>query len=145
MKIALDNGGSYLEPDEGPRDSRFHKRIIATSRMHNTIAGHYCDLECGHRVITFGDLRHAAGVVLCTQCRDNEVRCHCGRPLHYSDPQIQAQVEALIRAHGEYVKVTVPESGRCWLVQRHYIGLHGLIAEELPYLGFEEIEDVRQG
>jgi hypothetical protein len=69
MKIPL-GGGSYLEPDEGPRNSRFHKRILKTTPIPQTRVGNYLDLECGHRVMTFGDLTHAGGVVLCTDCRD---------------------------------------------------------------------------
>jgi hypothetical protein len=63
--------------------------------------------------------------------------CHCGRPLHYTDPVIERMVRALIRDLGDYMNVTV--EGRTWLVQRHYIALHGIKAVELPFLGFEEI------
>jgi hypothetical protein len=70
MKIALDNGGSYLEPDEGPRNSRFHMKIVRVERIANTQSGHNLTLECGHGVQAFGNLRHAGGVVLCTKCRD---------------------------------------------------------------------------
>jgi hypothetical protein len=70
-KIDLGDG-SYLEPDEGPRDTRFHKRIMRTRPIIGSRAGHWCDLECGHRIMSFGNLAHAAGVVLCTQCRDLE-------------------------------------------------------------------------
>jgi hypothetical protein len=66
-----------------------------------------------------------------------ETLCHCGRPLHYSNPTIQQFVEALIAQKGEYQPVTV--SGRTWLVQRHYIALHGLKGGELPSLGFKEV------
>ena len=70
MKIALDSGGSYLEPDEGPRNTRYHKRIVRVEKIPNTRAGHNVTLECGHGVQAFGDLKHAEGVVLCTKCRD---------------------------------------------------------------------------
>lgn len=72
MKIALDSGGGYLEPDEGPRDTPFHKRIVRKEPIPNTRAGHNVTLECGHGVQTFGDLALAEGVVLCTKCRDLE-------------------------------------------------------------------------
>lgn len=62
--------------------------------------------------------------------------CPCGRPLHYSDPKIQAAVESLIKALGPTIPVTV--GGRTWKVPRHYIALHGIKAVELPFLGFEE-------
>lgn len=69
-KIALDNGGSYLEPDEGPRNTRYHMRIVRIERIPNTRTGNNVTLECGHGVQTFGDLGHADGVVLCAKCRD---------------------------------------------------------------------------
>ena len=64
------------------------------------------------------------------------VNCHCGQPLHYQDARIQASVELLVRLLGEYMPVRA--GGRTWLVQRHYIALHGIKAAELPFLGFEE-------
>ena len=73
MKIPV-GGGAYLEPDEGPRDTRFHMRIIGTTPIPNTRAGYYLDLACGHRVMTFGRLEHAGGVVLCADCRDRANR-----------------------------------------------------------------------
>lgn len=63
--------------------------------------------------------------------------CHCGQPLHYSSAPLRAFVDRLVASHGEHIKVTV--KGRTWLVQRHYIALHGLKAAELPQLGFEEV------
>lgn len=71
MKIDL-GGGHYLEPDQGPRNTRHHKRIVSVSPIPNTRAGNVCMLECGHVVQTFGDLGRAKGVVLCNQCRDAE-------------------------------------------------------------------------
>jgi hypothetical protein len=71
MKIDLGHG-AYLEPEEGPRDTPFHKRIVATERIPNTKVGHMLTLECGHRSMAFGNLEHAAGVVLCMQCRDSQ-------------------------------------------------------------------------
>jgi hypothetical protein len=71
MKIDLGHG-AYLEPDEGPRNTPFHKRIVRVERIPNTRVGNNVILECGHRVQTFGDLTHAAGLVLCTECRDSE-------------------------------------------------------------------------
>ena len=72
----------------------------------------------------------------------NPEMCHCGRPLHYTDPVIERMVRALIRQLGEYIKVTV--NGRTWLVQRHYIALHGIKESELPELGFQEITNLSQ-
>ena len=70
MKIALDNGGSYLEPDEEPRNSRYHMRIVRVEKIANTRTGHNLTLSCGHGVQAFGDLKHADGRILCTKCRD---------------------------------------------------------------------------
>ena len=72
MKIPVGHG-SYLEPDEGPRNTKFHKRIVKTERIPQTRTGNWTTLECGHRHMTFGDLSHADGVILCTSCRDREV------------------------------------------------------------------------
>lgn len=69
MKIDLGRG-AYMEPDEGPRDSPFHMRILETTRIPHTKTGQRALLECGHVVMTFGDLAKANGVALCTECRD---------------------------------------------------------------------------
>ena len=63
--------------------------------------------------------------------------CHCGQPLHYSDPKIQAQVEEIIAMTGEFIEVKL--SGKTWRVQRHYIALHGLKGSEVASLGFEQV------
>jgi len=72
MKIPLGDG-SYLEPDEEPRDTPWHKRIVATKPIENTRTGNWCELECGHTVQTFGDLAHANGRILCMVCRGGAV------------------------------------------------------------------------
>jgi len=69
MKIEL-GGGAYLEPDEGPRDTWFHKRIVQSEKIPNTKSGRTAILECGHRIMMFGNIERAGGVALCTQCRD---------------------------------------------------------------------------
>lgn len=69
MKIDL-GGGAFLEPDEPPRASRFHKRILRVTPIPNTRTGSYVDLECGHRTMAFGNLDMAAGRALCEQCRN---------------------------------------------------------------------------
>jgi hypothetical protein len=67
-----------------------------------------------------------------------EELCHCGRPLHYTDPLVADFTRDLVKRQGPTVKVSV--GGRIWEVQRHYIALHGLAAAELPELGFPEVE-----
>lgn len=69
MKTDL-GGGAYLEPDEEPRNTTYHKRIIRVTRIPNTKVGHRAVLECGHEVMMFGNLTYADGVALCTRCRD---------------------------------------------------------------------------
>jgi hypothetical protein len=67
-----------------------------------------------------------------------EEMCHCGRPLHYTDPLVADFTRDLIKNLGPTVKVSV--GGRIWEVQRHYLALHGLAAADLPELGFPEVE-----
>jgi hypothetical protein len=67
-KIDLGHG-AYLEPDEEPRTSPFHKRIVKTRPIAGTRSGNWLALECGHIVQSFGRLEHAHGVVLCAWCR----------------------------------------------------------------------------
>ncbi len=66
--------------------------------------------------------------------------CHCGRPLHYTNEKIARVATDLVERLGEFMPVTV--DGRTWLVQRHYIALHGITAATLPLLGFKEITDM---
>ena len=61
-------------------------------------------------------------------------RCHCGKPLHYTDPVTRRIVEKLIAECGENVRVVTAEGA--WLVPRHYIALHGLKAKDVWRLGF---------
>lgn len=60
------------------------------------------------------------------------MNCPCGAPLHYTNPESQAKVEALIAQHGETVQVAMHTG--TWRVPRHYIALHGLRASALPTL-----------
>ena len=76
MKIDLGHG-AYLEPDEEPRNTKHHRRIVRVERIWETRVGHWCDLDCGHRVMTFGSLAQAGGVLCCTQYRDAEEKT-CG-------------------------------------------------------------------
>lgn len=64
--------------------------------------------------------------------------CHCGKPLHYSDPQVQVMMERLITELGPIIVVTLGSDS--WEVPRHYIALHGLRAEDLPNLGFRKVK-----
>jgi hypothetical protein len=66
-----------------------------------------------------------------------KMNCHCGRPLHYIDPKIQEMVQRYVNELGEFMPVTVGH--RTWMVQRHFVALHGLKAKDLPFLGFQEV------
>lgn len=48
-----------------------------------------------------------------------------------------AMIEKLCAELGD--NVTIQVGTRKWLVQRHYIALHGIEAQRMPYLGFPEI------
>jgi hypothetical protein len=71
---------------------------------------------------------------------DDMEMCACGKPLHYLDRSKRVIVEEMIGRLGKETPVSV--EGRTWMVPRHFIALHGLIAEELPELakkyGFKE-------
>jgi hypothetical protein len=65
--------------------------------------------------------------------------CHCGEPLHYVDPQAEASVRRMIDLAGsDFVTVATPAGE--FRVQRHYVALHGLRADDLPMLGFERVK-----
>src|SRR4051794_6113573 len=68
-------------------------------------------------------------------------QCACGEFLHYTDPAIERYVTQQVEQLGEYTPVVVPGLG-VWMVQRHYIALHGLKAADLPTLGFRQVESV---
>lgn len=66
--------------------------------------------------------------------------CHCGRPLHYTDRDLQSLVQGYVDALGENI-VCIASDGRRWLVPRHYIALHGVAEQDLSKLGFEAVRD----
>jgi len=70
-----------------------------------------------------------------------EELCHCGKPLHYSNPRTQLAVQSMIDSLGPYVRIRVMD--RAWMVQRHYLALHGINAAELPSLGFQEVPQTK--
>lgn len=78
-------------------------------------------------------------VIDSTPAKLTEEFCACGLYLHYSAPAIRLAVEEIIKLRGTHLRVTTP--GGTFLVQRHYIALHGLRAEELPTLGFERVSE----
>jgi hypothetical protein len=68
--------------------------------------------------------------------------CACGQPLHYSDPAIERRVSRLVEQLGEYIPVEV--AGVKYKVQRHYIALHGLKAQDMPTLVAQGIVEIMQ-
>lgn len=73
--------------------------------------------------------------------RTKKVYCACGLPLHYRDKAIEAKITKMSEELGEYMPVTVGEDR--YMVQRHYIALHGIKAPNLPMLLEKRI--VRRG
>ncbi len=63
--------------------------------------------------------------------------CACGEKLHYTDPEKQKRVQALVDQLGEFIKVE--HNYKTYLVQRHYIALHGIKAVDLSELGFIQV------
>lgn len=58
--------------------------------------------------------------------------CPCGKPLHYKDEKSKKMVQSIIDKFGEDIKVVV--LNKEYLVNRHYIALHGIKASELEKL-----------
>lgn len=58
--------------------------------------------------------------------------CACGKPLHYSDAGAEFIVRQLVAELGPTQPVTTPRG--TWRVPRHYVALHGLSSDALPYL-----------
>ena len=67
--------------------------------------------------------------------------CHCGRPLHYSDKQVEAYIRCLVKEKGRYVAITLTDTMKTYKVDRHYIELHGVAGKDLESLGFEEMKN----
>jgi hypothetical protein len=71
MRIVIGSNDDYLEPDDEPRNTRFHMRIVGIEPILDS-NGRQVLLECGHGVAVYGAMEALAGVVLCTKCRDLE-------------------------------------------------------------------------
>jgi len=61
--------------------------------------------------------------------------------LHYNSPEVRELVERMIALTGSADLVCHLADGRAFVVPKHYIALHGVRAEELPYLGFVEVTE----
>jgi hypothetical protein len=71
---------------------------------------------------------------------ENEERCHCGRLLHYNSPMVERLMRKLVDEYGRYATMVHADSGRTFLVDKHFIALHGITGAELLTGGFREIE-----
>lgn len=66
--------------------------------------------------------------------------CHCGKPLHYIDKDVERIMRKLVKQLGRYINVVSHIDNKAYKVDRHYIALHGLKGDDLHTSGFEEIE-----
>ena len=65
--------------------------------------------------------------------------CACGQALHYLDKNMQNKVQELVDELGEFIPVSV--GSRTFMVQRHYIALHGIKGVDLTNMGWKEIKN----
>jgi hypothetical protein len=75
------------------------------------------------------------GSIVSTQAK----QCHCGKPLHYTNKALEAQLIQLSADLGEYMNLTII-GGKTYRVQRHYVALHGIKGKDISTLGFEEVK-----
>jgi hypothetical protein len=73
---------------------------------------------------------------------EQEEKCACGKPLHYTDPTVRKVMDQLVKNLGPTIRVTIVDpktkEPKTYLVQRHFIALHGLNGWEVAGLGFPE-------
>ncbi len=66
-------------------------------------------------------------------------QCYCGEPLHYASESSRKRVQEIIDESGRWQKVTIIGVGS-FVVDRHYIALHGIKGGELVALGFDRVD-----
>jgi hypothetical protein len=66
--------------------------------------------------------------------------CHCGEPLHYTDKELERQLTELSAQLGDYARIINKDDRKTYLVQRHYIALHGIKGKDIASLGFKEAD-----
>lgn len=69
---------------------------------------------------------------MATATQTEVTECACGKPLHYTDENARDYATRMTKMLGEYVQVTVGD--KRYMVQRHYLALHGLKAVECEEL-----------
>ena len=63
--------------------------------------------------------------------------CACGEPLHYINKDVEGIIKHYAEEFGEMVEITA--SSGTFLVQRHYIALHGVEAKDLDRLAIDGV------
>lgn len=63
-----------IEPDLPPRDTPWHRRIVAIKPIEGTRSGNWLRLECDHIVQSFGNIKYLDGRAFCMKCRDASVQ-----------------------------------------------------------------------
>ncbi len=64
-------------------------------------------------------------------------KCACGKPLHYRNSELKRIIEELSSRLGQEVEVCIGD--RRFMVQRHYIALHGLNGPDVESLADQGI------
>ena len=64
--------------------------------------------------------------------------CQCGHPLHYQNTEIEKIVTELCDIKGDYIIVQSTKNFKSYMVQRHFIALHGLKGKDVSKMGFME-------
>lgn len=65
---------------------------------------------------------------------DEDDRCGCGEPLHYTDPRIETYMRRQVARKGPTILVQVEGEDYGIWVPRHYIALHGIQSEQVVTL-----------
>jgi hypothetical protein len=68
---------------------------------------------------------------------DDTVYCHCGRVLHYPTAEAEQQMRRTVARYGPSLYVS--DGAVVYIVQRHYVALHGFTGASLPGLGFPTV------
>jgi hypothetical protein len=68
--------------------------------------------------------------------------CHCKEGKHEVDigKPVWRYFDRMVTESGENINVALIHTGKVYSVPRIFIAAHGLAAEDLPHLGFEEVK-----
>jgi hypothetical protein len=83
--------------------------------------------------------------VKCAETEHDTTLCHCGKPLHYAHPGVEAFMRNLVAEAGPFVLMSVGGGTRTYRVPRHFIALHGVEAAKMDTYGFEVVNDEHDG